>query len=189
MNPWKNLCAELKNMYSVFPLDDTSFISQVEQHTLNSCNTGCLSKTLQRLCCENLKFLFSKNCKLKTKKDTDVLFTPTCGQYNIVICEHGCFYRKYCILFDIFWCIQTSVRFLVFKLEFFENDKFKCLQHTAPAVFWLGNPIYYTSLTCVAVGICGMKKVLSMWNMLQIASKLLKKSRKIGIGEGILQCR
>ena len=37
-------------VYRVFHLYSTSFIPQVEQHKLNSCIVGCLSKTLQRLC-------------------------------------------------------------------------------------------------------------------------------------------
>ena len=46
-----NLAGKLKLcMYRVFPLNSTPFKLKVEQHKLDSCDIGCLPKTLQDLC-------------------------------------------------------------------------------------------------------------------------------------------
>ena len=54
-------------------------IPQVQQHKLDSCSMGCLSKTLQGLSCKHLDYSFSenlvqfsKNSMLRTKNDRDV---------------------------------------------------------------------------------------------------------------------
>ena len=56
----------------VFCLNSTPFIPQVEQHKLDPCSMGWLSKTLQRLCYRHFNFLFSKNSYLRSINGEDV---------------------------------------------------------------------------------------------------------------------
>ena len=77
-------------LHSVFRLDSTLFILQVEQHKLDSCSMGCLSKTLQGRCYIYLDFLFSKyleqfskNFNSRTESGKDIQFAPKCSEYNV----------------------------------------------------------------------------------------------------------
>ena len=52
-------------IYRVFCLDSTSSIPQVDQHMLDSCSIGCLSKTLQGLCYVAFEFFIFKKLRFK----------------------------------------------------------------------------------------------------------------------------
>ena len=55
-------------IYKMFRLNSTSFIPQVEQHKVDSCSMGCLSKTWKGTLLQAFKFFIFKNFEVIFKK-------------------------------------------------------------------------------------------------------------------------